>query len=247
LRLRAVAELQSGQTEKSFDDIKLTLRLTESIHSEPTLISQLVRIAMLQIIFANRSGKVWPIINGQMLTRCFSKPTWQTGFPCRLPGRMHWERVFGVKIIAMCAVRERDWMPSETSRTTALLGISGFKFKRGSLALRLAAGLSKTKMACCRMSLDLFVPIVIAKRALSHRQARRGQPMPATKFTPGLTMAHAPFSSGLSRSSIRFAMAQSSTDFCAGRLRAGTHRLAHGQYPETLASLAPRSAEKNSA
>jgi hypothetical protein len=49
LQLRAIAELQNGESEKAFDDVKLSLRLMDSIHSEPFIISQLVRFAVFQI------------------------------------------------------------------------------------------------------------------------------------------------------------------------------------------------------
>jgi hypothetical protein len=37
LQLRAIAELQNGQSDKALDDVKLMLRLTDSIHTEPCL------------------------------------------------------------------------------------------------------------------------------------------------------------------------------------------------------------------
>jgi hypothetical protein len=49
LQLRAIAELQNGQNERALADIKLALRLVDSIRTEPCVISHLVRIAMLQI------------------------------------------------------------------------------------------------------------------------------------------------------------------------------------------------------
>jgi hypothetical protein len=49
LQLRAIAELQDGQSDKAFDDIKLLLRLADSIRTEPFIITHLVRIAILQI------------------------------------------------------------------------------------------------------------------------------------------------------------------------------------------------------
>ena len=45
-----MAELNQGKTDQAFADIKLSLRLAESIKSEPFLISQLVRIAIVDII-----------------------------------------------------------------------------------------------------------------------------------------------------------------------------------------------------
>jgi len=49
LQLHAIAELQNGQSEKAFDDVKLSLRLVDSVRTEPFIITHLVRIAMLQI------------------------------------------------------------------------------------------------------------------------------------------------------------------------------------------------------
>ncbi len=49
MQLRTIAELQNGQSEKAFDDVKLSLRLAEAIRTEPFIISHLVRIAILQI------------------------------------------------------------------------------------------------------------------------------------------------------------------------------------------------------
>jgi hypothetical protein len=50
LQLRALAELQNGQSEKALADVKLELRLIEAIQTEPFLISHLVRMAMASIV-----------------------------------------------------------------------------------------------------------------------------------------------------------------------------------------------------
>lgn len=49
LQLRAIAELQNGEGEKAVEDVKLMLRLDDSLRTEPYLISDLVRIAMTSI------------------------------------------------------------------------------------------------------------------------------------------------------------------------------------------------------
>lgn len=49
LQLRAIAELQNGESEKAFDDVKLSLRLADAIRTEPFIITHLVRIAIVQI------------------------------------------------------------------------------------------------------------------------------------------------------------------------------------------------------
>ena len=52
LQLRAIAELQNGQSEKALDDVKLMLRLTDAVRTEPFIISHLVRIALLKELHA---------------------------------------------------------------------------------------------------------------------------------------------------------------------------------------------------
>lgn len=47
LQLRAIAELQAGQSDKASADVKLMFRLIRAIHTEPFLISHLVRVVML--------------------------------------------------------------------------------------------------------------------------------------------------------------------------------------------------------
>jgi hypothetical protein len=48
LQLRAIAELENGQDEKACHDVKLMLRLIDSTHTEPFLITHLVRNWMAQ-------------------------------------------------------------------------------------------------------------------------------------------------------------------------------------------------------
>jgi hypothetical protein len=50
LQLRSVAELQNGQPDKALDDVRLALHLTDKVHTEPILISHLVRMAMVQLM-----------------------------------------------------------------------------------------------------------------------------------------------------------------------------------------------------
>ena len=51
LRLREVAELENGQSDKALDDVKLSFRLIAATRNEPFLISHLVRVAEWQLVF----------------------------------------------------------------------------------------------------------------------------------------------------------------------------------------------------
>lgn len=65
LRLRAVAELAAGQTDAAFEDVRLCLRLADTIKDEPVLVSFLVRVAMLD-------AAVQPIWEG-LTAHCWSE------------------------------------------------------------------------------------------------------------------------------------------------------------------------------
>jgi hypothetical protein len=49
LNLRAIAELQNGQTEQAANDVQLMLRLVDSVQTEPFIITHLVRMAVMQM------------------------------------------------------------------------------------------------------------------------------------------------------------------------------------------------------
>jgi len=48
-RLRALAEFSAGQTDAAFEDVRLSLRLADTIKDEPTLVSFLVRVTILEV------------------------------------------------------------------------------------------------------------------------------------------------------------------------------------------------------
>lgn len=47
LQMRAIAELQNGESQKAAGDVQLMLRLNDSMRDVPTLIAQLVRVALV--------------------------------------------------------------------------------------------------------------------------------------------------------------------------------------------------------
>src|SRR5581483_11432829 len=49
LDLRACAELATGQSDRALDDVKLMLRLSDSLKAEPFLVSYLVRVLTVQV------------------------------------------------------------------------------------------------------------------------------------------------------------------------------------------------------
>ena len=53
LRLRALAELELGRADEALADLQLGFRLMRAVENEPTLISLLVRLSMLELIQLN--------------------------------------------------------------------------------------------------------------------------------------------------------------------------------------------------
>jgi hypothetical protein len=107
-RLRALAELSARQTDAAFEDVRLCLRLADTIKDEPTLISFLVRAALLDMA-------VQPIWEGLAAHRWNERQlaAWQAEFANadQLAGfarAMRGERLFGYN-----AVRWLMQKPSE--------------------------------------------------------------------------------------------------------------------------------------
>src|ERR1035437_10085542 len=92
LQLRAIAELQAGQTEKALADVKLMLRLAESIRTEPLLISQLVRLALinlaLQPVWEGLAERRWSDAQLQELNRELKKLDSISDFKLSLHGEL---------------------------------------------------------------------------------------------------------------------------------------------------------------
>jgi hypothetical protein len=108
LRLRALAELQNGQSEKGFADVQLALRLADSIHSEPIIITHLVRIAILQIalqpVYEGLAEHKWSDAQLAELDSELAKLDFLADYKLSVRG----ERAAHVKIV--------DWLEQKRSR-----------------------------------------------------------------------------------------------------------------------------------
>jgi len=99
LQLRAIAELQNGQSGKALDDIKLSLRLMDSIQAEPFIISHLVRFAIFQIIlqpiYEGLTEHKWSDMQLAELDSELSKLDFLAGYELSVRG----ERAAHIKVI----------------------------------------------------------------------------------------------------------------------------------------------------
>jgi hypothetical protein len=113
LQLRAIAELENDQSEKALNDVKLMLRLTDSIRTEPFIISQLVRFANFQItlqpIYEGLAQHKWSDVQLAELNSELAKLDFLAGYKLSVRG----ERAAHIKVI--------DWLELKRGRYWELL------------------------------------------------------------------------------------------------------------------------------
>ena len=238
LGLRAIAELQAGQTEKAFADVMLSLRLAETIR-EPFMISQLVRIAMLRIAFQ----PIWEgLADHQWSDAQLTALNTELGkldFLADWQFSMRSERVFEAECI--------DYM--KRSRNLQMLDFSLFDEQKPpnrevqAFVFRFApvGWFEQNKAACCRMNFELALPQVdlktrVVSPASASRFAQTFETFHPTLFNWFATL----LLPELAKASQKFALAQSFTDMAGIAIALERHRLAHGTFPDTLDALAPR-------
>lgn len=239
LQLRALAELQAGEADKALDDVELMLRLTASIRTEPILISHLVRIAMLRIIlqpvWEGLGDHRWADAQLALLDTELGKLDFLADYQFAMRG----ERALNVGTLDyLRGTRKLDWLPVEDAidlrflpMWLAWVGPGGW--------------FEQNKVACCRMNLDLMVPIVNPEtRVVSPAaEVRAKNACNEIRLTPcnwsvGLLLP------GLTRCSAKFAYAQTTADLARIACTLERYRLAHGEYPESLGVLVPQFMER---
>jgi hypothetical protein len=252
LRLRAAAELQADQTEKALDDIKLMLRLIESIRAEPFLISQLVRIAMLQIalqpVWEGLADHKWTDAQLAALDAEFGKLDFLADNQLSIRG----ERACGVGVI--------DFLRRNRNQIATVVDMAGFfgeddnfhhadRMDFQMMAFRLAPSgwFEQNKISSSRIHNEYYLPVInLEKRVFSFDEERRvaeALEALATKRNPydwftGLLVP------ALSKATRKFVQTQSFTDMARIACALERYRLAHGNFPETPDALAPQFMEK---
>ncbi|MBI3851079.1 MAG: hypothetical protein HY298_12500 [Verrucomicrobia bacterium] len=248
LRLRAVAELQAGQTEKAFNDIQLMLRLIESIRAEPFLISHLVRIAMLQIalqpIWEGLADHKWTDAQLAALDAEVGKLDFLADYQLSIRG----ERAGGVG--------EIDFLRHNRKYIANIGDTGGYSDEDGNAhhademnfqktIFRLAPGgwFEQNKISTCRIQTEYYLPIInLRARAFSFDKEKQADEAIEALVTnrnlndlfAGLVVP------ALSKASRKFVQAQSYTDMVRIACALERYRLAHGNVPETLDALAPQ-------
>jgi hypothetical protein len=240
LRLRTTGELQNCQTDKALDDVKLSLRLIDSIHTEPFLISHLVRIAMLQItlqpIYEGLAEHQWSDAQLAELDSQLAKLDFLADYQLAMRG----ER--GCDIGAVEFLRHRNRLHLKEITGDNLNG--PLNFIPLLIYYSVPSGwFCQNELRICRFYETQYLPVVdetngtvspSAVRAAGfalRRELRRRTPENFLEplLLPDLTAAVK-----------KFAYAQESVDLARVAIALERYRLAMGMYPESLDALSPR-------
>jgi hypothetical protein len=236
LRLRALAELEAGQSEAALADLSLVLRLTEKFRSEPFLISQLVRIAMFQIT----QQAVWEGL---------AKHRWTDAQLSELDQQLAALDFIADYTAAMrgenaCHVATVDFLRHRPGLLDSI-GESGDKdsIRLGDLYGYLipSGWFYQNEFRSSKFILEQFLPVAnVSQQSISPDLVSQAtQSLTAMRFTP-YTMICKMLLPGLTKSSHRFAFAQASLNFARCACALERCRLANGKYPATLDALAPQ-------
>ncbi|MGO9199362.1 MAG: hypothetical protein ACLQM8_02330 [Limisphaerales bacterium] len=241
LRLRSVAELQNGQPDQALQDVRLALHLTDKVHTEPLLISHLVRIAMgqltLQPVWEGLAEHKWSVPQLAVLEAELAKldflADWRLGTHGELGGladsmellRRHPER--------LCELEDlRDFNGNQL----------GPWLPHGFAARFIPSGwFYQNLYHCARLTEDYYLPMADTSRGtFTPDSARRAEAASAVE-TPGPYNLFERFMlGGLGQAAKRFAYGQASVDLARTAIAIERWRLGHGALPESLDALAPQ-------
>ena len=243
LQLRATAELQNGQSDKALADVKLILRLNDSVRNETFLISHLVRIAVvniaLQPVWEGMAQHQWSDAQLTELNADLAKLDFLADYKLTMRGEM----VFQGGII--------DYLHRHPEELPNLSG-NGNSVKR-SLAARIrwhlipAGWYYQNRLRCARPIVELYIPLsdtnrgIISPKAILHADAAV---QAETKHPNRYNVIEKLLLPALGNAAKRFAYGQESADLARVAIALERFRLAHGEYPGSLDALEPRFIEK---
>ena len=235
LQLRISAELEDNQPDKALDDIKLFLRVTDSISNSRFLISHLVRLAMLSIVlepvYQGLTEHRWSDAQLAELERLLAGENLLVDYVSAMNG----EKICAIDAFEKQQLTRQFKTMDNSSGTNQIVTVN--------LRWTPSAFFYQTELACAEMYDQFVLPLVnLTNRTISPSQLRHNETMmkdKMTSFSPYKTQALMLFPA-VSKSVIKFAVIQTDLDLArvAGALE--RFRLAHGDYPESLDQLTPQ-------
>jgi hypothetical protein len=241
LQLRAVAELQNGQSDQALADVKLMLRLSDSIHTEPFLISHLVRIAIvnlaLQPVWEGLAAHQWSDAQLQELDAELAKLDFLSDYHTGMRGEL-----------MLCEIGDIEYLRRYPEQTPNMAGEGGGDPPPPILRRILWGAIPngwfyQNELRCARPMLTYYLQLVDVNQRLVRPEdvqqastALEAEVKQANLFN----LAERLFLPALGGAVKRFASGQSSVDLARVAIALERYRLAHGAYPESLDVLAPQ-------
>jgi hypothetical protein len=239
LQLRALAELQNGQTDQALADVKLMLRLSDSIHTEPFLISHLVSIAIvniaLQPVWEGLARHQWTDAQLVELDAELAKRDFLSDYQAAMRGEL-----------MLCEIGNIEFLRRFPEQTPGLMG-------NGDAAPPLLARILwrsipngwfyQNELRCARPMLDYYLPSVGANQHLVRPEdVRRADAALEAEIQHAnlFNLAERLFLPALGGAVSKSASGQESMDLARVAIALERYRLAHGTYPELLDALAPQ-------
>ena len=247
LSLHANAALKAGDKETALEDLKLSFRLIDSIHNEPILISQLVRMAMLAIavqpIWEGLADRRWTEAELSVIEEELGKLDFLADYRSTMRGERGCN-LWGVDYFRKEGISGLDEMvaPSKTSGPVELEQFVG----RAAFRLIPTGWFDQNKLSLCRMHEKYLLSLVddqdrrvISPAAIQQADsAINRQGVGPYDFFSRMLL---PALGGIAEKSAR---GQNSVDLARIACALERYRLANGQFPETLEALAPKFIEK---
>jgi hypothetical protein len=245
LQLRALAELENGQTEKSLDDIKLSLRLADSVRTEPFIITHLVRIAMLQItlqpVWEGLVEHKWSDAQLAELDSELSKLDFLADYEFSARS----ERAAHIKIV--------DWMEQKRSRFGELFNMIDNDYKKTMNHFGLSVEIYlmpkgwyyQSEIVLSKVQQQWVLPMVDdPQQTVSPQSARESVDAVGSLRPTGVNLFARLLLPELGKYAERTAYGQNAANLARVAIALERYRLAHGAYPESLDALAPQFMEK---
>jgi hypothetical protein len=245
LQLRACAELAAGQSDQALADVKLMLYLADSVKSEPFLISYLVRLACVQIaiqpVWEGLAEHAWSDAQLQELQARLQ----QYNFVADMKPSMDSERAAGTltaDLLARGKYHLNDLTDDPSHSRSALANLFGRIAPRGWYYLE--------QLNYCRLFQSQLngafdadkkqvFPKQIAANTNALEQAFAGR-NPFTTICTRHQLLSVLMLPSLGNIPKRAAAAQVAADEATIACTLERHRLANGQFPETLETLVPQ-------
>ncbi len=242
LNLHAIASLANNDGETALKDIQLSIRLAESLNTEPTLIAYLVQIAISNIrgqaIWEGLADHRWSDAQLAALAEAAHQENHLKNYQIGMRG----ERRYGLQALEQIRrTQSWDWLgdaPPETAKSfwEETLGNSPFR-------LVPSGWFDQNKVSLSRINVEYFLPLVDVE---NHLAAPATAPRLRQNLPPRLLRTNpynlfgAMLFPGLERASEKAGRAQAFNDQIRVACALERHRLAHGNFPETLAALEPQ-------